>query len=133
MKITGRHTGRPLQEDGGGYVISSEVIRGYIDLMILCVLCTGESYGYEIGKSIREITEGEYIIKETTLYSAFARMEKAGLIESFPGSVTHGKPRTYYRITERGREFREEKREEWAFTKKIISKFIEMENKNGND
>jgi len=108
-------------------MISSEVIRGYIDLMILCVLGTGESYGYEIGKSIREITGGEYIIKETTLYSAFARMEKAGLIESYPGSVTHGKPRTYYRVTEKGRDFCAEKREEWVFTKKIISKFIEME------
>ena len=108
-------------------MISSEVIRGYIDLMILCVLRSGESYGYEIGKSIRDITEGEYIIKETTLYSAFARMERSGLIESYPGSVTHGKPRTYYRITEKGQEFCEEKCEEWHFTKKIISKFIERE------
>jgi len=115
-------------------MISSEVIRGYIDLMILCVLRAGESYGYEIGKQIREITEGEYIIKETTLYSAFARMEKAGLIESYPGSITHGKPRTYYRITQKGLDFREEKREEWDFTKKIISKFLERgEFKHGND
>jgi PadR family transcriptional regulator PadR len=102
--------------------------------MILCVLGAGESYGYEIGRSIREITEGEYIIKETTLYSAFARMEKSGLIESYPGSITHGKPRTYYRITGKGRDFRKEKREEWDFTKKIISKFIEMEeSNNGNN
>jgi PadR family transcriptional regulator PadR len=124
----------PLLAKGCGFVISSEVIRGYIDLMILCVLTAGESYGYEIGKSIREITEGEYIIKETTLYSAFARMEKAGLIESYPGSVTHGKPRTYYKITDKGREFREQKREEWDFTKKIISRFLEREEKiDGND
>ncbi|MDR2531730.1 MAG: PadR family transcriptional regulator [Oscillospiraceae bacterium] len=108
-------------------MISSEVIRGYIDLMVLCVLRGGESYGYEIGKIIREITDGEYVIKETTLYSAFARMERSGLIESYPGSVTHGKPRTYYRITGKGREFCNEKCAEWDFTKKIISRFIEME------
>jgi PadR family transcriptional regulator PadR len=108
-------------------MISSEVIRGYIDLIILCVLRGGESYGYEIGKSIREITEGEYIIKETTLYSAFTRMERNGLIESYPGSVTHGKPRTYYRITEKGLDLCTEKRAEWEFTKKIISRFIERE------
>jgi PadR family transcriptional regulator PadR len=117
-------------------MISSEVIRGYIDLIILCVLRTGESYGYEIGKSIREITEGEYIIKETTLYSAFTRMERNGLIESYPGSITHGKARTYYRITEKGYDFCKEKREEWEFTKKVISKFIERElevNINGSD
>jgi len=111
-------------------MISSEVIRGYIDLMILCVLQKGESYGYEIGKTIRIITEGEYIIKETTLYSAFARMERGELIESYPGSVTHGKPRTYYRITAKGQEFLEEKRAEWEFTKKIISKFAEFTENN---
>lgn len=105
-------------------MISSEVIRGYIDLMILCVLRGGESYGYEIGKSIRDITENEYVIKETTLYSAFARMERSGLIESYPGSVTHGKPRTYYKITDKGKEFRTEKCREWEFTQRIITKFI---------
>jgi len=115
-------------------MISSEVIRGYIDLIILCVLRGGESYGYEIGKSIREVTQGEYIIKETTLYSAFTRMERSGLIESYPGSVTHGKPRTYYRITGKGLEFCRDKHEEWEFTKKIISRFIEMEdNTDGRD
>jgi len=115
-------------------MISSEVIRGYIDLMILCVLLGGESYGYDIGKRVREITGGEYIIKETTLYSAFARMERGGLIESYPGSVTHGKPRTYYRMTGKGRTFYIQKREEWEFTKKIITKFIETEeNTNGRD
>ena len=115
-------------------MISSEVIRGYIDLIVLCVLRGGESYGYEIGKSIRDITEGEYIIKETTLYSAFTRMERNGLIESYPGSVTHGKQRTYYRITEKGIELCKEKREEWEFTKKIISKFLEKEkNTDGSD
>ena len=115
-------------------MISSEVIRGYVDLMILCVLREGESYGYEIGKSIREITENEYIIKETTLYSAFTRMERNELIESYPGSVTHGKPRTYYRLTDKGRALLEEKCVEWSFTKKIISRFIEREeNNNGNN
>lgn len=105
-------------------MISSEVIRGYIDTMILCVLLSGENYGYEIGRRIRDITDDEYSIKETTLYSAFTRMERAGLIESFPGSVTYGKPRTYYRLTETGVKFYKEKCSEWALTQKIINKFI---------
>lgn len=108
-------------------MISSEGIRGYIDIIILSVLMFGESYGYEIGRQIKEITGGEYVLKETTLYSAFTRMERAGLINSFPGNITHGKPRTYYRITEEGKEFYKEKCEEWKFTKKIINKFIQEE------
>ena len=38
-------------------MISSEVIRRFIDTMILCVLLSGENYGYEIGRRIRDITD----------------------------------------------------------------------------
>ncbi|MBP5608900.1 MAG: helix-turn-helix transcriptional regulator, partial [Lachnospiraceae bacterium] len=63
--------------------ISSDVIRGYNDTMILYILKQEPSYGYEISKRIRSISEDKYIIKETTLYSAFSRMEKNGYIESY--------------------------------------------------
>ena len=63
--------------------ISSDVIRGYNDIIILFLLLNSPSYGYEISKQIRTMSEDKYIIKETTLYSAFTRMEKNGFIESF--------------------------------------------------
>lgn len=108
--------------------ISSDVIRGYNDTMILCILMKGPSYGYEISKQIKTISEEKYVIKETTLYSAFTRMEKNEFIESFvaePGPDGNGKKRTYYRITEKGKEYYREKCEEWALTKDVIEKFIE--------
>ena len=63
--------------------ISSDVIRGYNDTMILYLLMQGPSYGYEITKRIKRMTDEKYVMKETTLYSAFARMEKNGYISSF--------------------------------------------------
>ena len=56
--------------------ISSDVIRGYNDTMILFLLLQNPSYGYEVSKQIKELSSEKYIIKETTLYSAFTRMEK---------------------------------------------------------
>ncbi|MBP5555019.1 MAG: PadR family transcriptional regulator [Lachnospiraceae bacterium] len=108
--------------------ISSDVIRGYNDTMILCILMKGPSYGYEISKQIKLISEEKYVIKETTLYSAFTRMEKNEHIESFvadPDPDGNGKKRTYYRITEKGKEYYREKCEEWALTKDVIEKFIQ--------
>ena len=58
--------------------ISSDVIRGYNDTMILFLLLKEPSYGYEISKQIKLLSDGKYVIKETTLYSAFTRMEKNG-------------------------------------------------------
>lgn len=65
--------------------ISSDIIRGYNDTIILYLLLDKPSYGYEISKQIKAMTNEKYIVKETTLYSAFTRMEKNGYITSFPG------------------------------------------------
>lgn len=104
--------------------ISSDVIRGYNDTIILYLLWEDASYGYEIAKRIREISENKYIIKETTLYSSFTRLEKNGYIESFPGTETNGRKRTYYRITDSGRSYYQEKCQEWSLTKEVVENFI---------
>ena len=78
--------------------ISSDVIRGYNDTMILFILMEEPSYGYEISKKIRALSKEKYIIKETTLYSAFTRMEKNGYVESYSQNADNGKKRTYYKI-----------------------------------
>ncbi|MEA4811525.1 MAG: PadR family transcriptional regulator [Anaerolineaceae bacterium] len=105
-------------------MISSDVIRGYTDTMILFLLLDEASYGYEISKQIRTLTEERYVMKETTLYSAFTRLEENGYIESFYGSETNGKRRTYYRITSIGRAYYEVKKAEWSLTQDVINKFI---------
>ena len=107
-------------------IISSDVIRGYNDTMILYLLLDAPSYGYEISKQIKSLSEEKYIIKETTLYSAFTRMEKNGYIESFNDEdMSNGKRRTYYRITEAGRQYYLEKCDEWKLTKEVVEKFIQ--------
>lgn len=104
--------------------ISSDVIRGYNDTIILFLLLEEPSYGYEISKRIRDISESKYLIKETTLYSAFTRMEKNGYIQSFTGESESGKKRTYYRITKQGIEYYRSKCEEWNLTQEVIGHFI---------
>ncbi|MDD2968890.1 MAG: PadR family transcriptional regulator [Lachnospiraceae bacterium] len=105
-------------------MISSDVIRGYNDTMILFLLLHDDSYGYEISKNIREMTDGKYIMKETTLYSAFSRLEKNGYISSYSGDETNGKRRTYYKLTNEGLVYYKEKCLEWQITKEVVDKFI---------
>ena len=104
--------------------ISSDVIRGYNDTMILFLLLHGDSYGYEISKNIKEMTNEKYIMKETTLYSAFSRLEKNGYISSYSGDETNGKRRTYYKLTNEGLIYYKEKCQEWQITKEVVDKFI---------
>ena len=104
--------------------ISSDVIRGYNDTLILYLLLREPSYGYEISKQIKSLSEDKYIIKETTLYSAFTRREKNGYVESYSAEGTGGKKRTYYKITESGRNYYHEKCLEWTLTKEVVENFI---------
>ncbi len=105
--------------------ISSDVIRGYNDTIILYFLRKEASYGYEISKNIKALSDEKYLIKETTLYSAFTRLEKNGYITSFSKEADNGKRRTYYRITDAGLSYYREKCEEWQLTKDVIERFIE--------
>ena len=106
-------------------MISSDVLRGYNDTMVLYLLLQEPSYGYELAKRIKETSSGIYTMKETTLYAVFQRLEKNGLVTSFYGDETGGKRRTYYQITEEGRTYYKEKCDEWSLTKKVIERFIE--------
>ncbi len=105
-------------------MISSDVIRGYNDTIILSILMKNDSYGYEISRCIRETTDEKYIIKETTLYSAFTRLENNGYITSYYGDETGGKRRTYYHISDSGRVYYRQKCEEWQLTQDVINRFI---------
>ena len=113
--------------------ISSDVIRGYNDTIILYLLLDKPSYGYEISRMIRQLSDGKYVIKETTLYSAFTRMEKNGYIISFSRSAENGKRRTYYSITDAGREYYREKCEEWNLTKEVRQRRQVERRHHGND
>ena len=109
-------------------LISSDIIRGYNDTIILYMLKQADSYGYEISKKIEVQTHGNYIIKETTLYSTFARLQKNEYITSYDGTETNGRKRTYYRITPKGLMYYQEKCNEWKLTKDVINRFIQEEN-----
>ncbi|WP_035051322.1 PadR family transcriptional regulator [Carnobacterium pleistocenium] len=108
-------------------MISSDVMRGFNSLILLSILMKEDSYGYQISNTIKKMTNGEYVMKETTLYSAFNRLEKGNLIQSYSSTETNGKPRTYYKITPLGRKTYQDKISEWLDTKNVMTKFVEEE------
>lgn len=105
-------------------MLSGDIIRGYSDALILRILIEKDSYGYEIAKEMETRSGGSFSMKETTLYSAIARMEKRGLISSYYGTETFGRRRTYYSVTPQGAQYYNGKCAEWGETKEIINRFL---------
>lgn len=107
-------------------LVTSDVMRGFNDLIILSILADSDSYGYHISNKIKELTNGKYIMKETTLYSAFARLEKKECIRAYSSKETFGKPRTYYTLTPLGKAILMEKKIEWTEVTTIVEKFVNL-------
>lgn len=105
--------------------ITSDLIRGHTDAIILARLMQCDSYGYEINKTIRRLSDERYELKEATLYTAFRRMEEAELIRSYWGGEQTGARRRYYAITEKGKSAYRRQVAEWEETKHIITRLLE--------
>lgn len=106
-------------------MISSDIIRGHLDTIILKLIVEKDRYGYEISKEIAERTKNAFEIKEATLYAVFQRLEKKHYIVSYSGEITHGRKRKYYKITALGTEYFNDKMKEWKQIKQIIDTLLE--------
>lgn len=104
--------------------ITSDIIRGHTETIILSHLYEKDSYGYEINKMIKEKTNYQYELKEATLYCAFKRLKENGYIESYWWEQAVGARRRYYKITEDGKKYYESCKKDWENTKKILDKLI---------
>jgi len=105
----------------------SDLIRGNIDAIILKTLSKGDSYGYEILKSIGTASLGEYEMKEPSLYTSLKRLEGQKFVESFWGNETQGARRKYYRLTDAGARELVEATERWERVRGIIDRLLIMD------
>jgi PadR family transcriptional regulator PadR len=104
--------------------LSSDLLRGHTDTIILRLLADGDKYGYGIARLIFEHSDHLYELKEATMYSSLKRLEKEGHITSYWGDETQGGRRRYYRITESGRRLYRGNKQNWDYAKQILDKLL---------
>lgn len=104
--------------------ISSDLIRGHINTIILRSLSDGDKYGYEIIADIERKSHGQYSIKQPSLYSALKRLEKDGYITSYWGGSVSGGRRKYFSLTDEGKKITEQNQSEWEYSRTVIDSLI---------
>jgi DNA-binding PadR family transcriptional regulator len=107
-------------------IITSDLIRGHIDTIILYLLDKKDMYGYLIIKEIGIQSNSLFELKEATLYSSLKRLEKDSMISSYWGEHDLGARRKYYRISEDGQALLKQNIENWVTTQEIINKILEV-------
>jgi PadR family transcriptional regulator PadR len=81
-----------------------ELKRGTLEMVLLRLLGDREMYGYELVTAFEERGNGNFEVKDGTLYPVLYRLEKAGYVEPHWVTQERGVPRKYYRITAAGRQ-----------------------------
>ena len=105
--------------------INKEMIKGYIESIILSLLLVEDLYGYEISKRIRTISNNNFEIKEGTMYVVLKRLESSELVTTYwDDSESGGGRRRFHKITEKGKDYLQSKKEEWIFFRNIVDTFF---------
>jgi DNA-binding PadR family transcriptional regulator len=100
--------------------ITSDLLRGHTDTIILRILLEDDRYGYEITRLVQQRSDREYELKEATLYSSLKRLETDGCISWYWGDESQGGRRKYYHITKKGQETLSENLGNWQLTKRVL-------------
>jgi PadR family transcriptional regulator, regulatory protein PadR len=93
-------------------------LRGVLDLCLLALLASGETYGYDLARRLQ--AHGIGPVPGGSLYPALLRLETAGYLRAEWGAGQGGPGRKYYALTERGRDVLERDRQAWrAFAERV--------------
>lgn len=90
-----------------------------LDACVLAVLQRGDTYGYVLTQTMRDVTD----ISESTLYPVLRRLQKDGCLTTYDQPF-QGRNRRYYAITEDGRNKFEGYKKDWILYKTQVDKLL---------
>jgi PadR family transcriptional regulator, regulatory protein PadR len=82
---------------------SAELLPGTLDLLILKTLVRGEMHGYGIAQRLKEVSEDELRVGESSLYPALQRLLLRGWVKAEWGASENNRRARYYTLTAAGR------------------------------
>ena len=106
--------------------ISSDLIRGHIDTIILHSLLSGDKFAQQISDVVKTKSDGKYEINQATLYSSLKRLEKLEYIKGYWHDSVGGR-RRYFNLTESGKQYVEDNLTNWSFSRSIIDKLMDID------
>ncbi len=101
-----------------------QIIKGSIKFVILSMLEKQQMYGYALIQTAHQKTKGFFQWRQSAVYTALHKMEKAGLIKSKRKPAGLSRKRKYYSLTAKGKKLLLANRTEWLVFSKNMNKLI---------
>lgn len=98
-----------------------QIKKGALEFCVLAVIAGKERYGYEI---VRILAGKGITTYEGTIYPLLSRLKKENLVSSTWRETENGKPRKYYRITDKGQTALAGFKKDWKYFVDSVSHIL---------
>ena len=102
-----------------------DVVQGTLDMLILKTLALEPMHGYGVAVRIEQVSKGVFRVNAGSLFVAFQRLQRAGLIKSEWKASENNRRAKYYTLTEQGRKKLNSETREWSKQVAAIARILE--------
>jgi PadR family transcriptional regulator, regulatory protein PadR len=100
------------------------LVQGTLDMLVLGVLALEPMHGYGVTQRIEQISRGTFEVLPGSLFPAFRRLERAGLVSSEWRATENNRRAKYYRISAAGRRHLEAETRDWQRQALAIARIL---------
>lgn len=104
---------------------SSDVVQGTLDMLILKTLALEPMHGYGVAVRIEQVSRGVFRVNAGSLFVAFQRLQRSGLIKSEWKATENHRRAKYYTLTEQGRRKLSSETRDWERQVAAIARILE--------
>ena len=104
---------------------ASDLVQGTLDMLILKTLALEPMHGYGIAIRLEQMSQGVFRVNAGSLFVAFQRLERAGLIKGEWKATENSRRAKYYALTERGRQRLNRETQQWGRQVAAIARILE--------
>ena len=101
--------------------MNAQFKKGALELCVLSKLVTKDCYGYEL----TDVISQKMVIATGTLYLILKRLKDDAYVETYLVESGEGPARKYYHLTEKGKKYQSELKDEWVAFVKTVQEIID--------
>ena len=104
---------------------SATLVQGTLDMLILKTLALEPLHGWGISQRIQQLSRGVFEVNPGSLFPAFRRLERAGLLEWEWRTSENNRRAKYYALTRAGKLKLKSETKEWERQVAAIARILE--------
>ena len=101
------------------------LVQGTLDMLILKTLALEPMHGWGIAQRIEQISQGVFQVNPGSLFPAFRRLERLGLVNSEWRATENNRRAKYYILSSEGRKKLKSETQEWGKQIAAIARILE--------